>query len=326
MTDFRTAGEQNQARYIARDKADFEAVCAMVREFIRANGLTGEIDPIDFSAGRLPSREIHVAVNTAEEIRAWDKVAKPYQLAVYNGLRHHPANLPITDEEEYLLVRNSNSDGVIGGEAADAPQPVPEGWTLWLRYYPQGRTILSFPRSDVDLVPGRGNSFSIPSRRGLKPHTSTVVPHLQMTDASPAEIREELLDWIKTSPELARGRKIGPSDVAEPTSIAYFIDADIVSPRSMSMAPSIRESGYEAFHVHEDGGLHIALSPDDRWEILVKGWGETHPVARWGVNAILLYAPRDAKELEIIKTILIGAYRYAMGELEEVAQVAVAAE
>lgn len=318
MTDLRAIGEQSQARYIAQDKRDYEEAVAMVEQFMRAHGLAGAIDPVDLSTGRLPSRELNLAVGSIGELKAWDEAARPFQLKVYNGIRSHPANPPITDEEDYLLVRNGAEDGVIGGAAAGAQQPVPPGWTLWVRNYPQGRMIFAFPRSDADLVPGRHNSFTIPARRGLKPETSTVVPHLQMTDVSPPEIRQALLDWIATTPEFERARKIGPSDVAEPTSIAIFLGKDLPSPNARSLAPSLRANGYEPFHVHEDGGLHIALSEEDRWEVLAKKWAEPHPVARWGVNAVLLYAPRDEYELEIIKKILVGAYRYAMGDFEGV--------
>jgi phospholipase/carboxylesterase len=67
--------------------------------------------------------------------------------------------------------------------------------------------------------------------------------------------------------------------------------------------------------MHADGSWHLSLPAEDRWEVLVKGWGTTHPVAVYGINAILFYSPRDAVEAEHVKASVTAAYRYAIGEI-----------
>lgn len=307
-------GVENQRARTAVETTEYETMLRTVRAFMAAHGLQGKIDEIDLDGKRLPARELHIQSPSQEDINAWDEATRPMQLEAYNGLRNHPVQLPITDAESYLLVRNSNAPDVIGGLAPAAPEAVIPGWTLWVRYFPQGRTVKAFPPSDKDLFPGRGNSFLIPHRHGPKPETSSVVPHLQMTDCSPPAIREAMLEWMRTNPEFA-GCKIAPSEVAEPTSVALFLAPGMYSTKSSPLSPIMRESGYEAFHMHEDGGWHVSLSREDEWEVMVKRWGETHPAARWGINVLLIYAPRDTQEMEVIKKIMTASFRYAKGQI-----------
>ena len=48
---------------------------------------------------------------------------------------------------------------------------------------------------------------------------------------------------------------------------------------------------------------------------MIKGWGAVHPVAAYGINAIMFYSPRDMQELEFLKQVVATSYRYAIGEL-----------
>jgi hypothetical protein len=59
----------------------------------------------------------------------------------------------------------------------------------------------------------------------------------------------------------------------------------------------------EIFHVHpSDHSMHMNLHPDDIKEVLEKGWGQRHPLARkgwWFLGAmpvpedfVMIYAPR----------------------------------
>ena len=63
--------------------------------------------------------------------------------------------------------------------------------------------------------------------------------------------------------------------------------------------------GREFAHVHPpyDGSMHMMLPPEAVDEVLAKGWGEPHPMARRGLippTAVMVYAPRDAAEVEAI--------------------------
>jgi|SRR5918999_2659386 hypothetical protein len=87
--------------------------------------------------------------------------------------------------------------------------------------------------------------------------------------------------------------------------------------------PSLRSGGGNLervlpAHIHPmpDGSLHAALPPEVAQEAIRKGWAEQHPVARTGYipqNVVMIYAPRDAQEIEIVARLVDEAYRYASG-------------
>jgi hypothetical protein len=77
--------------------------------------------------------------------------------------------------------------------------------------------------------------------------------------------------------------------------------------------------GREFAHIHPlpDGSLHAALPPETAEEAVEKGWAEQHPVARMGYipeNVVMLYAPRDTQELEIVLGLVEESRRYAIGD------------
>jgi hypothetical protein len=76
-------------------------------------------------------------------------------------------------------------------------------------------------------------------------------------------------------------------------------------------------------HIHPmpDGSLHVALPPEVAQEAMRKGWAEQHPVARMGYipqNVVMIYAPRDAQEIEVVAGLVDEACRYASGVMSDV--------
>jgi len=67
--------------------------------------------------------------------------------------------------------------------------------------------------------------------------------------------------------------------------------------------------------MHIDGSWHVALPAEDRWELLIKGWGSIHPAAKYGINAVMFFAPRTEEELDIVKQVVTASYDYAMGRI-----------
>lgn len=72
----------------------------------------------------------------------------------------------------------------------------------------------------------------------------------------------------------------------------------------------------EIGHIHpSDGSMHMTfLSPSDAKKVIEAGWGEFHGLA--GVERVtrtymMVYAPRDEKELEVTRRILEAAVKYA---------------
>jgi len=78
----------------------------------------------------------------------------------------------------------------------------------------------------------------------------------------------------------------------------------------------------EICHVHHsDQSLHMNLHPDDAKIVLEKGWGERHPLARGGWlgsyvprEFVMVYAPRDGAELDVVCQIVEAAGFWVSGE------------
>jgi hypothetical protein len=66
--------------------------------------------------------------------------------------------------------------------------------------------------------------------------------------------------------------------------------------------------------------LHVALLPDVARQAIASGWAEVHPVALAGMapeNMVMVYGPRNEREVNVIFDLLQAAYRYAGGHLSE---------
>ncbi|KAK2020025.1 hypothetical protein LZ32DRAFT_597651 [Colletotrichum eremochloae] len=83
----------------------------------------------------------------------------------------------------------------------------------------------------------------------------------------------------------------------------------------------------EVCHVHDsDHSLHMNLHPEDIREVLVKGWGQRHPLAWKGSlvrmpvpeEFVMVYAPRDDHELSIVCRIIEAAIWYVVSEKTEI--------
>jgi hypothetical protein len=78
----------------------------------------------------------------------------------------------------------------------------------------------------------------------------------------------------------------------------------------------------EICHVHHsDRSMHMNLHPDDAKVVLEKGWGERHPLARGGWMGryvprefVMVYAPRNMTELDVICRIIEAAGFWVSGE------------
>ena len=77
--------------------------------------------------------------------------------------------------------------------------------------------------------------------------------------------------------------------------------------------------GREFAHIHPQdsggGSLHVRLTADHAAAVVEEGWGEYHPFAIDGTipNLVMVYAPRDDEDLEVVMTIVGAAVAYATG-------------
>jgi len=78
----------------------------------------------------------------------------------------------------------------------------------------------------------------------------------------------------------------------------------------------------EICHVHDsDRSLHMNLHPDDAKAVLENGWGERHPLSKGGWmkkyvprEFVMVYAPRNEKELSVVCRIIEAAGFWVTGQ------------
>ncbi|KAF7366807.1 hypothetical protein MSAN_00939000 [Mycena sanguinolenta] len=95
---------------------------------------------------------------------------------------------------------------------------------------------------------------------------------------------------------------------------AMVIHPDIPSPHKEAIQ-GLREIG----HIHPiDHSMHVILSPADSKTAIDLGWAERHPlggVSRFSVpnSYLMVYAPRDEEELDVVERILVASIGYMTG-------------
>jgi hypothetical protein len=153
------------------------------------------------------------------------------------------------------------------------------------------------------------NGMVLPKRSGSRPRTTPTNPHTQLEQNPEREMVEKLARGVFALPDVEER----PSAISVPGARALWLREDVpAGPREAFMI------GREFAHIHPmpDGSLHAALPPDVAQEAVEKGWAEQHPVARMGYipqNVVMIYAPRDAEEIEVVAGLLVEAYRHAGG-------------
>jgi hypothetical protein len=151
-------------------------------------------------------------------------------------------------------------------------------------------------------------SSSLPIRAGDRPRTTPTNPHAQL-DQQPSDLR-----WIE---ELARRVFELPGVVEQPSRVS------VPGARALVLGPGEPVGPPEAFlidrefaHLHPapDHSLHAMLPTETADEAVAAGWAEPHPVALLGLiprTAVMLYAPRDAAELDVIEHLVRISHAFA---------------
>ena len=146
----------------------------------------------------------------------------------------------------------------------------------------------------------------LPTRRGDRPKTGPAIPHQQLSQTAPIEIQDLLWKRMNTLEHIVTGQ----SYVSLPDSKALH-----VLPMYAKGPEQAFFAGTEFAHLHgpSDGSLHLVLSAEDTAEVLEKGWGERHPLARRMAKPglVMVFGPRDNTELEIVWGIIQRSYANA---------------
>ena len=153
----------------------------------------------------------------------------------------------------------------------------------------------------------RTSAWDLPHRAGSKPETSFGMPHSQVSENSGEEVYQAMAEWLFGLENISEGR----SAVSLPSSRGAWIDEGVAGIR-----PGLSR---EFTHIHTEPGLgsqHLSLGRADGAEVVAKGWGEPHPMNEMipEFELLMVFAPRDMSELEVIKQITLRALDYVLGE------------
>jgi hypothetical protein len=167
-------------------------------------------------------------------------------------------------------------------------------------------TLAKLRRVKVDR---KMNASVLPKRNGSRPRTTPTNPHTQLEQNPEREVVEELARRFFALP----GVEEHPSAISMPRARALRHREDVpASPQEAFMI------GRKFAHIHPipDGSLHAALPPEVAQEAVEMDWTEQHSVAPVGYmpqNAVMIYAPRNTEEIEVVAGLVVEAYRYASG-------------
>lgn len=149
----------------------------------------------------------------------------------------------------------------------------------------------------------------LPRRFGSPPHTTPTNPHTQL-DQQPVDTtqREYLAAEVFALPGVSERASI----ISVLGARALWLDASDGTPPDAFMI------GAEFAHLHPgaDQSLHVMLPPELVDKAIAAGWAEQHPIARLGMipaNAVMLYAPRNDAEREVVAGLIRDAHAYATG-------------
>lgn len=150
----------------------------------------------------------------------------------------------------------------------------------------------------------------LPARAGDRPRTTPDDPHRQLTQIAPVDLQDEVVARGRTMP----GTFVCPSSISMPGSRAFVLDDSTPTPASLVFMVN-----REFAHIHPpvDGSLHMVLPPHIIRQVVERGWGEPHPVAKMGLippTTLMVYGPRDPGEVEVVMTLLKASWSYARGE------------
>ena len=148
----------------------------------------------------------------------------------------------------------------------------------------------------------------LPPRTGDRPRVSWSIPQQQQSQNAPVELQERLLARVGALP----GVSGGPSQISVPGARAFVL-AGGAGPANAYLVPAVREFAH--LHPAYDGSLHLALPPEHAADLVAHGWGVPHPWAGTRLTAgfVMLFGPRDERELEVVAGIVAAGHAWARG-------------
>ncbi|MFC5951463.1 luciferase family protein [Pseudonocardia lutea] len=154
------------------------------------------------------------------------------------------------------------------------------------------------PDGDEPAWPGLGR---LPERAGTPPDPTPDLPQLPV--GPPGTLQDAVWARIRG---LGRER---PAAIGPAGTRSLVLDADVPG----DPAALVHAAEGELAHLHPDGSLHLVLPDALAYDALGKGWALAHPLAgvRLPAGLVLVPAPRDEAEVEIVAALVTAAHRAA---------------
>lgn len=190
------------------------------------------------------------------------------------------------------------------------PGGLPSNFGGWLtttrRSVLEGRNGLDTSRYDPVIASGKECAFlggALPKRSGARPKVGHwPVPHRQLDQFASAD--------MKTRDEALF------TDMAAHDTASLMMKKSIFEKHNDALftrqpgGEGVMTEG-EAGHIHpSDGSVHVIVGAADAAAIIEFGWGQAHPLAgrdKRPIGYLMVYAPRDAAELDVARRILGAA-------------------
>ncbi|KAJ4324301.1 hypothetical protein N0V94_001359 [Neodidymelliopsis sp. IMI 364377] len=184
-------------------------------------------------------------------------------------------------------------------------------WGLYLFYKRQNLL-------DPSPIPDTGTAYikpgRVPERPGFPPYTTRwTLPQRQhpqpITQGALSELNG-LMQTFATAAPYSEYIETRPSKTEGGTGPAIYVKPDV-----KTINPVAHKIFYEVAHVHpKDNSLHVYVSPKDARTVISRGWGQRFPVTWLAPPSwIMVYAPRNEMELEVVKEIVRAAVCHAVG-------------
>jgi hypothetical protein len=160
----------------------------------------------------------------------------------------------------------------------------------------------------MELLTASRQFYRLPGRFGPRPRVSDALPFRQADQFPSADVLQRLLERCVQIP----GVRSRQSRFATPQSRALYL-AD----PAPNGPPEAFIDGREFCHLHAppEGSLHLTLPGDVVEQLTALGWVMRHPVHQLGLfqNLVLVYAPRNAVELDVVVNLVGHSCRFARG-------------
>ncbi|MYM57540.1 hypothetical protein GR167_19645 [Rhodobacteraceae bacterium GS-10] len=147
-------------------------------------------------------------------------------------------------------------------------------------------------------------------RQGDRPRFEPKWPCLQTGDTSRKALRDALVQAIL---EFEGVSACQPPFDAPGTGFALIDDLARGQPEAFV-------NGTCWLVLQPGGAMHLSLRPEWAQKVVNHGWATVHPFARYMAGAVppqslVVYAPRDRRELAVAIRIAAAAHSYAMGRI-----------